>query len=143
MPFGQQIGELGVGQQRLGHGPGGFHRSCQPGTALLASAGDGLQLGFDPGDLGGLAAAFHEQHAAGFDRTVVVEIRCASKRAGSGCGGGLSGGPPFRESDQRPCGALERDGVGERRLGVVLLVLAMVLRQIRRHRQQPVAPAPG
>ena len=71
------------------------------------AGGDGLQFGFDPGDLGGLAAAFHEQHAAGFDRAVVVEIRCAGKRAGSGCGGGLGGRsivPPARSASVRCAG---------------------------------------
>lgn len=98
------------------------------------------QLGFNPGDLGRLALAFHEQHAAGFDRTVVVEIRRSGKRAGRRCRCGLGAGPSFRKSDQRSRRALQRDGDGERRLGIVLLVLAMILRQIPRHRQQPVAP---
>jgi hypothetical protein len=39
---------------------------------LLAAGGDGLQLGLDPREFGGLAAAFHEQDAAVFDRAVVV-----------------------------------------------------------------------
>jgi hypothetical protein len=48
---------------------------------LLAARGNGLEFGLDPGDLGGLAAAFHEQHAAGLDRAVIVQLGCSGKRA--------------------------------------------------------------
>jgi hypothetical protein len=110
---------------------------------LLAAGGDGLQPGFDLGDLGGLAAAFHEQHATGFGRAVVVEIGRPGEGAGARRRRGLDGGPAFGQRDQRACRALQRDGVGQRRPGVVLLVLAVVSRQVRRRRQQPAVAGTG
>jgi hypothetical protein len=42
------------------------------------------------------------------------------------------------QREQRARGALQRDGVSQRSLGIVLLVLAVVPGQVRRDREQAV-----
>ena len=90
-----------------------------------------------------LALAFHEQDAAGLDRAVVVQIRCPGIGAGSRFRCGLDGGPSLGEGDEVASCALQRDGVGKGSLGVILLVLAMVVREILHHGQQHVAFSAG
>ena len=137
--FAQEVGKLRIGQKRFRHDPGGLHRGSQPGTGLLAARGNGLELGLYPADLRGLALALHEQDAAGLDRAVIVQIRCPGIWAGRGFRDGLNAGPSFRKGDERASCALQQDSVGQRGLGVVLLVLAVVSREILHHRQQAVA----
>jgi len=123
VPFGEEVSELRVRQQGFGHGPGGCHRGCQPGAALLAAGGHGLQLGLDAGDLCGLTLAFHEQHAAGFDRALIVEVGCPGERTGSGHGG-LGGCPSFGQGESVPFVEDPRGMAGVGIVGSLLAIMA-------------------
>jgi hypothetical protein len=136
VPLAEQIGQLTIREQRFSRVPRGFHGAREPGAGLSGTLGGGEQFGFDALDLGGLASAFHEQHAGALDGALVVEVRGTRQRAGDWRRRRGDCVPALGERDQRPSAALERDGAVQRCFGVVLLVLAVVQAEVADYRQQ-------
>jgi hypothetical protein len=128
--LGHQVGELGEVEQALGDLPRRLHRGRQPRAAGLALGRHGLELPRDPADLGGRLAGLHEEHAGGLDGARVVEVGGARVRARRVVGRRRGGPPVLGQRLERARGAQQLAGVAQRRLAVVLLVLAVEVGEV-------------